>query len=1093
MEGRREHDKHKKGRREKDKLSRVYTKKSHHKRERLEESSRSRPAAEHVRDVPQEAEKDFSRFRREISSIFFGDSSPILRDSKQYNDFWTFLKKYQTQKHKHCSQDCSEHDRPSISLGIPQHYNPVYKVNISVFSGSARELMLNAGIVSEYDSRESLQEVDVEEVRKVFHLYLNFLEKQKFDRLIKLREFQRNLPIAQHRGTILGALKENQVVLVAGDTGCGKSTQIPQYLLDAGYEGIVCTQPRRIAAISLCKRVAFETLNEYGTHIGYQIRFEKHRSKHTKMLFVTEGLLLRLLSGDAMLKDYKVILLDEIHERHLTCDILLGVIKCLVQHRDDLKVILMSATINIQLFARYFHNCQVVQVPGRLFPISIQHIPVPKEELRSKSGRLNPAPYVRLLNLIDQKYPSTERGDLLVFLSGTAEISAVQEAAQQYADQNGNWIILPLHSTLPLADQDKVFDYAPENMRKCILSTNIAETSVTIDGVRFVADSGKVKEMSYDAGCHMQKLKEFWISQASAEQRKGRAGRTGPGVCFRLFSETEYEAMAPYSTPEILRVPLHSLLLQLISLGLPDVRQFPFLEPPPVESILESLRLLKDQGALTEEEELTQLGKILGQLPVDITVGKILVLGCLFRLEDPVLSLAAALSVQTPFTQKSFRDASTARKEVDSDHGDALTLLNAFHQWLSLKCSGENSTKWCRRLGLEEQRFYELMKLRQQFLHLLEEAGLVEERTAETCSSSERMERHGELKKLRNLRRQLLLQRGSRKRCILDLNNDQEDAEDSINLGDVNFRLRQDPSELQSLLQKSRGYSLRDLKLLKTILCAGVYPQVALPDDHNSYKRDSDQLFHTKGKGFVVLHPNSVLALDPDVLKLDDMNVHVVPAFGSKRPVSTDHQMVTYMSLLETVKPYLVNCVRVCCVQTLLLASSAIDSSCTVARLVFDEFVEVVFPDPEAACQLVLKAVHARKLYSRLLTRQLEGSRAVLSSGESFEPNPRKGGVLLSENFTYGCLEETALAVDPFTDCKWQCHICNKEFPFSVLSSILHLEECDKGSENETTTVTTEQMDSCRRAYFCKTCDQELSLTLPEIFKHRRSHEQGDV
>lgn len=308
-----------------------------------------------------------------------------------------------------------------------------------------------------------------------------------------------------------------------------------------------------------------------------------------------------------------------------------------------------------------------------------------------------------------------------------SEISAVQEVAEQYASENSHWLVLPLHSTLSLAEQDKVFDYAPEKVRKCILSTNIAETSVTIDGVRFVADSGKVKEMSYDAASHTQKLKEFWISRASAEQRKGRAGRTGPGVCFRLYSEAEYESLSAYSTPEIQRVPLNSLLLQLVALGIPDVRKFPFLEPPPSDSVEEAIQVLKEQGALSEEEELTSTGRILSQLPVDVTIGKVLILGCVFRLVDPILSLAAALSIQSPFTQRSYRDlsASAARKNIDSDHGDPFTLLNAYHEWLSLKSGhGEDTRKWCRRLGLEEQRFYEMTKLRNQFRQLLEVAQL---------------------------------------------------------------------------------------------------------------------------------------------------------------------------------------------------------------------------------------------------------------------------------------------------------------------------------------------------------------------------------
>ena len=338
--------------------------------------------------------------------------------------------------------------------------------------------------------------------------------------------------------------------------------------MQAGYRNIACTQPRRIACISLCKRVAHETLNEHGTEVGYQIRFERKRTEHTKIVFLTEGLLLRQVNTDPTLSSYDVIILDEIHERHLHTDFLLGVVKCLLMQRTTIKIILMSATINLKLFSNYFMgDAPVIQVPGRLYPIKLQYFPIPLLELTTKSDKLNPAPYIRVLNLIDNKYKETERGDVLMFLSGFSEINTVVEAAKLYAQKSRKWVILSLHSNLSVSDQEKVFDIPPEGVRKCIVSTNIAETSITIDGVRFVVDSGKVKEMSYDPVCKMQKLKEFWVSQASAEQRKGRAGRTGPGVCFRLYSEEQYGAFDAYSTPEIQRVPLDSLVLQMIAMG----------------------------------------------------------------------------------------------------------------------------------------------------------------------------------------------------------------------------------------------------------------------------------------------------------------------------------------------------------------------------------------------------------------------------------------------------------------------------------------------------------------------------------------------
>lgn len=275
---------------------------------------------------------------------------------------------------------------------------------------------------------------------------------------------------------------------------------------------------------------------------------------------------------------------------------------------------------------------------------------------------------------------------MLIFLSGMSDIQTLYEAAKEFAAESRRWIILPLHSTLSIEDQDKVFDLSPDGVRKCILSTNIAETSVTIDGLRFIVDSGKVKEISYDAKYKMQRLQEFWISRASAEQRKGRAGRTGPGVCFRLYSQDDYNMFKEFTTPEIKRVPLSSLLLQMVSMGLKNVRKFPFIEPPSDESIDHSLMYLIEQNALDENEQLTSMGRMLAELPVDIQIGKMLIMASIFHITEPIITMAAALSVQSPFVSNLKCDYETMqlRKQFISDHGDPLTLLNAFNEWIQV-------------------------------------------------------------------------------------------------------------------------------------------------------------------------------------------------------------------------------------------------------------------------------------------------------------------------------------------------------------------------------------------------------------------------
>lgn len=552
--------------------------------------------------------------------VFFSNTYEKFKWPRaEVDQFWLFMQKYSSnsqnksadtyERRKHLGEKLLK----KYSTSLPDEWS-----DIDTLKSKVKEL----------NSQHFIDSSAIREFRDILLMFVDFNQGRKLKKSEKLKSFQENLPIYQHRDQILEAIQSYSVILIAGDTGCGKSTQVPQYLLKANYENICCTQPRRLACIALRNRLSFETVDEYGAEIGYQIRFEKHKTKHTKMLFLTEGLLLRQMIEDPLLGSYNVIILDEIHERHLSCDFLLGAIKCLLnRRRDNLKVILMSATVNCDLFSSYFGNCPVVKVPGRLFPIKVEYFPVEKFALLKTTSKISPEPYLKLLKHIDTGCPESERGDVLIFLSGFQEIENVGETLKSYAEQTGKWIILYLHSRLSVSEQDKVFDIAPPGVRKCILSTNIAETSLTIDGIRFVLDSGKVKELYYDSKIRMQKLQEIWVSKASAEQRKGRAGRTGPGVCYRLYSPKDYEAMADYSMPEIRRVSLESLLLNMVSMGLKDVRTFPFLEPPEAASIESTVRTLIDYETLEEgSEQITLLGRILSRLPVDIAIGKMLII-----------------------------------------------------------------------------------------------------------------------------------------------------------------------------------------------------------------------------------------------------------------------------------------------------------------------------------------------------------------------------------------------------------------------------------------------------------------------------------
>ncbi|XP_047449164.1 probable ATP-dependent RNA helicase DHX34 [Mugil cephalus] len=1086
---------------------------------------------------------DSPQCRAQLDEVFFRQHDYIQAGSPEHKEFWAFFDRFQrfkTKRDMSGSGGSRREDRDEgkdkrkcgkVDLGLPTDYDARYRINVSVCTRDIEERLGK----SEHRSRQRSSgpgSQEISDCRLALLHFLDFSQRQSFGKLAKLRREQKNLPIFQYRDRIVELVRRHSVVVVAGDTGCGKSTQVPQYLLSAGFNQVACTQPRRIACISLAKRVSFESLNQYGSKVGYQIRFETTRTTSTKLLFLTEGLLLRQIQQDGTLSQYEVLIVDEVHERHLHCDFLLGVLRTLLADRPDLRLVLMSATINIKLFSDYFSSAPVLQVPGRLFPIQVIYQPIPPEEQASRSEKLDPRPYLRILQGIDQRYPPEERGDLLLFLSGVAEISTIQEACQVYATHTRRWIVLPLHSTLSLAQQDKVFDIAPPGVRKCIISTNIAETSVTIDGVRFVVDSGKVKEMSFDPKAKMQRLQEFWISRASSEQRKGRAGRTGPGVCYRLYAESDYDAFAPYPVPEIHRVALDSLILQMKSMCLGDPLSFVFIDPPPTASIQTAVTYLKEQGALDSCGELTSIGSLLSQLPVDVVIGKMLVLGSLFNLVEPVLTVAAALSVQSPFLRSSQQnpDCATARQPLHSNQGDPFTLLNTFNAWVEVKGErGGGSRKWCRRRGLEEQRLYEMVNLRRQFKDLLKSHGLIESEGSGAPSGGDRgkrRERLTERRKLHQLKRDHEQQEGS-KRKILRLEEghdgefssgsdteqtrkgkkDKEESGKNLDIQEVKFKLRHNVSELQEAV--NQDLSSRQQSLLKLLLCRGLYPQLALPDEHNSTRKDSEQVFHTKNKHGVVIHPTSVFATDPEVLHVPEDETRET---GPERKDSSRHQLLAFVTLLETNKPYLSNCVRVPALQALLLVANSVDTNADCTRLVVDGWLELELREPEEALKVLSTALTLRAEWERLLLAQLgqsstagaEGkgvSRRVMEKlseglvrfllyteisyslrrltafqtqnmyvgpqpeselshtkapdlsllfpGAEAKPDPIKGGLRVTSFFTYNCLADSK---DLYSECLrtfWTCPNCGLYMPLTPLERMQHEASCRPAGEEE--------------------------------------------
>ncbi|XP_068622478.1 probable ATP-dependent RNA helicase DHX34 [Battus philenor] len=923
-------------------------------------------------------EFSFLDYKRDINKIFTysNDTNTVTNN---LDDFWVFVKKYESTLKKAGKPIFPNEDNSSRDIESTLKFS---KFNCINFNTNIKFM----DRVCDEKGRKKLDKNVFEAFLNVVSIYLDFKNKEKLEKLKKLRQTQRDLPVAKYRNEIQEAVKNEKVVIIAGDTGCGKSTQVPQYLHDAGFQNIACTQPRRIACVSLSKRVAYETLTQFESKVGYQIRFEKSKSADTKICFITEGLLLRQISSENV-PNYDVIILDEIHERHLMGDFLLGVLKCLVHTRNDIKLVLMSATINIKLFEDYFssESAVVIQVPGRLYPIDLHYKPILIDEKPTRDDRLDPQPYVQIMQLIDSKYPCDERGDLLIFMSGVQEITSICDAAQQYADKTKKWIVLPLHSGLSLIEQDKVFDYPPEGVRKCIVSTNIAETSVTIDGIRFVVDSGKVKEMSYDSSTKMQRLKEFWISQASADQRKGRAGRTGPGVCYRIYSEQQYSDMEPFSAPEVSRVPLASLLLMMSSLGVNDVRRFPFLDTPPEQAIENALLELKQHGALSSNEKLTLLGTTLANLPVEVSLAKALVIGSATlppHKRDSALALTAALGIKSIFTTRAHRDfeCENARKPEESDHGDPITLLSLYCAWLSVKAEGRGGRDWCRRRGIEEQRFYELTKLAAQLRGLLQDNNLMDGPEPENMSSAERAMRHGQLKQLKDMRRQYKQKAAEeskrRKRLKVDsweIVEDKPEDDKVLDIRDIEFRMTNDAQRIRALISGSSASSGRDLIMLKMVLCRALYPQVAIADEFNHCKSVSEQLYHTWSKPFVYLHPTSYFGRNPRVVQLceADINEETPPGYKSKLALSARHQLLCYLSLLETTKPYIVNSMRMPAAQTLLLLSHSIDTNMGFTRLVCDSWLLLEFPYPETGLNLLLKAAKLRQRWDALINQRL--------------------------------------------------------------------------------------------------------------------------
>ncbi|KAI5565039.1 hypothetical protein POPTR_014G117900v4 [Populus trichocarpa] len=481
-------------------------------------------------------------------------------------------------------------------------------------------------------------------------------------RYYEILEKRKNLPVWHQKEDFLQVLKKNQVLVLVGETGSGKTTQIPQFVLEAvELESsdrrrkmmIGCTQPRRVAAMSVSRRVAEEMDVTIGEEVGYSIRFEDCSGARTVLKYLTDGMLLREAMTDPLLERYKVIILDEAHERTLATDVLFGLIKEVLKNRPDLKLVVMSATLEAEKFQGYFCEAPLMKVPGRLHPVEIFYTQEPERDYLEAAIRT-----------VVQIHLCEPHGDILVFLTGEEEIEdacrKITKEIGNLGDQVGPVKIVPLYSTLPPAMQQKIFEPAPPPLqeggpsgRKIVVSTNIAETSLTIDGIVYVIDPGFSKQKVYNPRVRVESLLVSPISKASAHQRSGRAGRTQPGKCFRLYTERSFnQDLQPQTFPEILRSNLANTVLTLKKLGIDDLVHFDFMDPPAPETLMRALEVLNYLGALDDEGNMTKLGEIMSEFPLDPQLSKMLVVSPEFNCSNEILSISAMLSVSQYYLMK---------------------------------------------------------------------------------------------------------------------------------------------------------------------------------------------------------------------------------------------------------------------------------------------------------------------------------------------------------------------------------------------------------------------------------------------------------
>ena len=521
-----------------------------------------------------------------------------------------------------------------------------------------------------------------------------FTGKEYTSEYYKLLEKRKLLPVWSSKKQILDLVEKNRIVIIQGETGSGKTTQIPQFLLEAGYYGgIVCTQPRRVAAMSIAKRVSQEMEVELGKQVGYTVRFDDKTSNDTLIKYATDGLLLKEATTDHDLKKYQIIIIDEAHERTLATDILFGFLKELMEKRKELKLIIMSATFDIEKFQNYF-DAPLAIIKGRTYPVEIKYLTSPTDD------------YVDCaIKKVIQIHKEEKPGDILLFLTGEEEIESacqqIREGIEELGDTVGYADVVPIYSTLPPYLQEKIFEPPPGpnpkgiKGRKIVVATNIAESSITIDGIVYVVDPGFTKQKVFNPRGKMESLLINIISKENADQRAGRAGRTKPGKCFRLYTKESYEKeLKKSSIPEILRSNITSVVLNLLKLGIQDLVHFDFIDPPAPETMMRAIEMLNYLGAMDDEGNLTELGSQMNQFPLEPELSKMVLAGVKYKCINDMLTIAATLSVKSPFLRPRGKENEADSKKYQFTHhsGDHITLIMVYNAFKK----NEFTKDWCR-------------------------------------------------------------------------------------------------------------------------------------------------------------------------------------------------------------------------------------------------------------------------------------------------------------------------------------------------------------------------------------------------------------